>query len=60
MWVIGPMVIYLCERLVRFIRYMQRVTYRKVRLITVRQLAELLSGEVLKVTKSLCFTRSRS
>ncbi|KAM9741761.1 NADPH oxidase 1 [Menidia menidia] len=30
MYVIGPMVIYLCERLVRFIRYMQRVQYRKI------------------------------
>ncbi|XP_029368452.1 NADPH oxidase 1 isoform X2 [Echeneis naucrates] len=30
MWVIGPMFLYLCERLVRFIRYMQRVTYRKI------------------------------
>lgn len=33
MWVIGPMVIYLCERLLRFIRYVQQVQYRKVRLI---------------------------
>lgn len=31
MWVIGPMVLYLCERLLRFIRYMQTVRYRKVR-----------------------------
>lgn len=30
MWVIGPMIIYLCERLLRFIRYMQPVSYRKV------------------------------
>ncbi|XP_046876563.1 NADPH oxidase 1 [Hypomesus transpacificus] len=30
MWVIGPMVIYLCERLLRFIRYMQNVEYRKI------------------------------
>lgn len=30
MYVIGPMVIYLCERLVRFIRYMQRVQYKKI------------------------------
>ncbi|XP_067103721.1 NADPH oxidase 1 [Osmerus mordax] len=30
MWVIGPMVIYLCERLLRFIRYMQNVQYRKI------------------------------
>ncbi|XP_072251535.1 NADPH oxidase 1 [Leuresthes tenuis] len=30
MYVIGPMIIYLCERLVRFIRYMQRVQYRKI------------------------------
>ncbi|XP_070769013.1 NADPH oxidase 1 isoform X3 [Enoplosus armatus] len=30
MWVIGPMVLYLCERLLRFIRYMQRVQYRKI------------------------------
>ncbi|XP_030621946.1 NADPH oxidase 1 [Chanos chanos] len=30
MWVIGPMVIYLFERLLRFIRYMQKVTYRKI------------------------------
>uniref|UniRef100_A0A673GW38 Cytochrome b-245 heavy chain-like n=1 Tax=Sinocyclocheilus rhinocerous TaxID=307959 RepID=A0A673GW38_9TELE len=32
MWVIGPMIIYLCERLLRFIRYMQPVSYRKVSL----------------------------
>lgn len=32
-WVIGPMVLYLCERLIRFIRYMQTVRYRKVCLI---------------------------
>lgn len=32
MWVIGPMIIYLCERLLRFIRYMQHVSYRKVSL----------------------------
>lgn len=31
MWVIGPMILYLCERIVRFIRYMQRVRYRRVR-----------------------------
>ncbi|KAM9356934.1 NADPH oxidase 1 [Symphorus nematophorus] len=30
MWVIGPMVLYVCERLLRFIRYMQRVQYRKI------------------------------
>ncbi|XP_030000513.1 NADPH oxidase 1 [Sphaeramia orbicularis] len=30
MWVIGPMVLYLCERLLRFIRYMQAVRYRKI------------------------------
>ncbi|CAJ1058866.1 NADPH oxidase 1 [Xyrichtys novacula] len=30
MWVIGPMVLYLCERLLRFIRYMQTVKYRKI------------------------------
>lgn len=30
MWVIGPMVIYLCERLLRFIRYLQTVRYKKV------------------------------
>ncbi|CAM4615393.1 unnamed protein product [Leuciscus chuanchicus] len=30
MWVIGPMIIYLCERLLRFIRYMQPVSYRKI------------------------------
>ncbi|XP_029113156.1 NADPH oxidase 1 [Scleropages formosus] len=30
MWVIGPMVLYLCERIVRFVRYMQTVTYRKI------------------------------
>ncbi|XP_067313446.1 NADPH oxidase 1 [Pseudorasbora parva] len=29
-WVIGPMIIYLCERLLRFIRYMQPVSYRKI------------------------------
>lgn len=33
MWVIGPMVLYLCERLLRFIRYVQTVRYRRVRLI---------------------------
>uniref|UniRef100_A0A6D2WR05 NADPH oxidase 1 n=1 Tax=Takifugu rubripes TaxID=31033 RepID=A0A6D2WR05_TAKRU len=33
MYVIGPMVLYLCERLIRFIRYMQTVRYRKVCLI---------------------------
>ncbi|XP_029020568.1 NADPH oxidase 1 [Betta splendens] len=30
MFVIGPMVLYICERLVRFIRYMQVVRYRKI------------------------------
>ncbi|KAL0974117.1 hypothetical protein UPYG_G00215870 [Umbra pygmaea] len=30
MWVIGPMVIYLCERLLRFVRYLQTVKYRKI------------------------------
>ncbi|XP_040903769.1 NADPH oxidase 1 [Toxotes jaculatrix] len=30
MWVIGPMVLYLFERLLRFIRYMQTVRYRKI------------------------------
>uniref|UniRef100_A0A8C9TI59 NADPH oxidase 1 n=1 Tax=Scleropages formosus TaxID=113540 RepID=A0A8C9TI59_SCLFO len=30
MWVIGPMFLYLCERLLRFIRYLQSVTYRKI------------------------------
>lgn len=30
MWVIGPIIIYLCERLLRFIRYMQTVKYRKI------------------------------
>ncbi|TNM99120.1 NADPH oxidase 1 [Takifugu flavidus] len=30
MYVIGPMVLYLCERLIRFIRYMQTVRYRKI------------------------------
>ncbi|XP_052471104.1 cytochrome b-245 heavy chain isoform X2 [Carassius gibelio] len=30
MWVIGPMIIYLCERLLRFIRYMQPVSYKKI------------------------------
>ncbi|TRY56898.1 hypothetical protein DNTS_031024 [Danionella cerebrum] len=30
MYVIGPMIIYLCERVLRFIRYMQPVTYRKI------------------------------
>ncbi|KAG5843586.1 hypothetical protein ANANG_G00152470 [Anguilla anguilla] len=30
MWVIGPMVLYLCERVLRFIRYMQPVRYRKI------------------------------
>lgn len=29
-WVIGPMIIYVCERVLRFIRYMQAVQYRKV------------------------------
>ncbi|XP_036933136.1 NADPH oxidase 1 [Acanthopagrus latus] len=30
MWVIGPMVLYLCERLLRFIRYVQTVRYRRI------------------------------
>ncbi len=30
---IGPMFLYVCERLLRFIRYMQTVKYRRVRLI---------------------------
>uniref|UniRef100_A0A4W5PXI8 NADPH oxidase 1 n=1 Tax=Hucho hucho TaxID=62062 RepID=A0A4W5PXI8_9TELE len=30
MWVIGPMVLYVCERLLRFIRYIQAVKYRKI------------------------------
>ncbi|KAK2848933.1 hypothetical protein Q5P01_008767 [Channa striata] len=30
MWVIGPMVLYICERLLRFVRYMQTVRYRKI------------------------------
>ncbi|CAL8263260.1 unnamed protein product [Lota lota] len=30
MWVIGPMFLYLCERILRFIRYMQEVRYRKI------------------------------
>lgn len=30
MWVIGPMILYLCERVLSFIRYMQTVRYRKV------------------------------
>ncbi|KAG8003912.1 Cytochrome b-245 heavy chain [Nibea albiflora] len=30
MWVIGPMVLYICERLLRFIRYMQTVRYRRI------------------------------
>ncbi|KAJ8348740.1 hypothetical protein SKAU_G00273290 [Synaphobranchus kaupii] len=30
MWVIGPMVLYLCERALRFIHYMQPVRYRKI------------------------------
>ncbi|CAB1325343.1 unnamed protein product [Coregonus sp. 'balchen'] len=30
MWVIGPMVLYVCERLLRFVRYMQSVKYRKI------------------------------
>ncbi|CAN9515137.1 unnamed protein product [Ophioblennius macclurei] len=30
MWVIGPMILYICERLLRLIRYMQHVTYRKI------------------------------
>uniref|UniRef100_A0A672JAR4 FAD-binding FR-type domain-containing protein n=1 Tax=Salarias fasciatus TaxID=181472 RepID=A0A672JAR4_SALFA len=34
MWVIGPMILYICERLLRLIRYMQHVTYRKVRAMT--------------------------
>ncbi|XP_031718520.1 NADPH oxidase 1 [Anarrhichthys ocellatus] len=29
-WVIGPMVLYICERVLRFIRYTQAVTYRKI------------------------------
>uniref|UniRef100_UPI003AAA8FAC NADPH oxidase 1 isoform X1 n=1 Tax=Centroberyx gerrardi TaxID=166262 RepID=UPI003AAA8FAC len=30
MWVIGPMILYVCERLLRFIRYTQTVRYRKI------------------------------
>ncbi|KAM7000247.1 NADPH oxidase 1 [Tautogolabrus adspersus] len=30
MWVIGPMILYICERLLRFIRYIQTVSYRKI------------------------------
>ncbi|CAL8356196.1 unnamed protein product [Merluccius merluccius] len=30
MWVIGPMFLYLCERVLRFVRYMQAVRYRKI------------------------------
>lgn len=30
MWVIGPMFFYVCERLLRFVRFMQTVHYRKV------------------------------
>ncbi|XP_069026921.1 NADPH oxidase 1 [Embiotoca jacksoni] len=30
MWVIGPMILYICERLLRFIRYLQTVRYRKI------------------------------
>ncbi|XP_072292785.1 NADPH oxidase 1 [Eucyclogobius newberryi] len=30
MWVIGPMFLYLCERVLRFIRYTQTVKYRKI------------------------------
>ncbi|MFT7802180.1 cytochrome b-245 heavy chain-like isoform X1 [Arapaima gigas] len=30
MWVIGPMFLYLCERVLRLIRYIQPVTYRKI------------------------------
>uniref|UniRef100_A0A8C5FD44 NADPH oxidase 1 n=1 Tax=Gadus morhua TaxID=8049 RepID=A0A8C5FD44_GADMO len=30
MWVIGPMFLYLCERILRFIRYTQTVKYRKI------------------------------
>uniref|UniRef100_A0A8C5H3K1 FAD-binding FR-type domain-containing protein n=1 Tax=Gouania willdenowi TaxID=441366 RepID=A0A8C5H3K1_GOUWI len=33
MWVIGPMILYIFERLLRLIRYMQTVQYRKVRLL---------------------------
>ncbi|KAL7395979.1 hypothetical protein ABVT39_026544 [Epinephelus coioides] len=29
-WVIGPMILYICERLLRLIRYMQRVQYRRI------------------------------
>ncbi|XP_062855965.1 NADPH oxidase 1 [Trichomycterus rosablanca] len=30
MWVLGPMIIYICESLVRFIRNMQTVRYKKI------------------------------
>ncbi|XP_023647954.1 NADPH oxidase 1 [Paramormyrops kingsleyae] len=30
MWVLGPMILYICERVLRFIRYMQPVMYRKI------------------------------
>lgn len=42
MYVIAPMVLYICERLLRFVRYMQTVHYRKVRLI--RDSSPLPSG----------------
>ncbi|XP_032383751.1 NADPH oxidase 1 [Etheostoma spectabile] len=29
-WVIGPMILYICERVLRFIRYIQTVQYKKI------------------------------
>ncbi len=49
---IGPMVLYVCERLIRFIRYMQTVRYRKVRLIRHRLLS-FSAGSVPATLKSV-------
>ncbi|KAF6732443.1 Cytochrome b-245 heavy chain [Oryzias melastigma] len=51
-WVIGPMIIYVCERVLRFIRYMQAVQYRKVRELS---LMSVLPREEFLSPGHLCF-----
>lgn len=40
-WVVGPMILYVCERLVRFYRSHQKVVITKVRISAKRMLAIL-------------------
>uniref|UniRef100_A0A674D296 NADPH oxidase 1 n=1 Tax=Salmo trutta TaxID=8032 RepID=A0A674D296_SALTR len=48
MWVIGPMILYVCERLLRFIRYMQTVKYRKVCTVIVIRPSKVLELQLVK------------